>query len=118
MAQSITPPMLPRQLGQNRSDQSLRGISLRHRIQAGKQALKFVELCARVRIFRQPTIELSGLVRGDRAVENLVHQTCELGVLHHSDPKSASNPRRRCRDSNNRDFTVFSSRSRIWAIAS
>jgi hypothetical protein len=75
LAQSIAPPVLPRQLGQDCVEQTLRRKRLRHRIQPGKQALKLVELSASLRIFRQPSIERSGLVRGGCAVENLVHQT-------------------------------------------
>jgi hypothetical protein len=63
LAQSITPPVLPRQLRQNRGEQTLRRKRLRHRIQPCKQALKLVELSASLRIVRQPSIELSGLVR-------------------------------------------------------
>ena len=80
--QSITPPVLPRQLGQDRGDQSLRRKRLRHRIQPCKQALKLAELSAGLRIVRQPSIELPGIVRGGCAVENLVHQAYQLGVLH------------------------------------
>ncbi len=86
---------------------------LLHRVQPGKQTLKLVVLSAGLRIVRQQPIELPDLVRGGRAVENLVHQACQFEVLHQYDPKSASKLRRRCLDSNNRDFTVFSSRSRI-----
>src|ERR1700719_2160527 len=118
LAQSITPPVLPRQLGQDRGDQSLRRKRLRHGIQPCKQALKLAELSAGLRIVRQPSIEFPGLVCGGCAVEDLVHQAYQLGALHQYDPKSASSPRSRCRASNNRDFTVFSSRSRICAIAS
>jgi hypothetical protein len=82
LAQPIMPPVRPRQLGQNRRDQSLWRKRLRHRIQPCKQALKLVELSARLRIVRQQPIELPGLVRGGRAVENLVHLAYQLGVLH------------------------------------
>jgi hypothetical protein len=63
LAQSITPPVLPRQLGQNGGEQTLRRKRLRHRIQPYKQALKLVELSASLRIFGQPSIKLSDLVR-------------------------------------------------------
>jgi hypothetical protein len=118
LAQPITPSELPRQLGQYCGYQTLGWKRLRHRIQSCKQALQLVELSATVRVVRQQPVELPGLVRGSFAVEDLVHQAYQFRALHQSDPKSASNARRRCRDSNNRDFTVFSSRSRICAIAS
>jgi len=74
LAQSITPPVLPRQLGQNCGGQSLRRQRLWHGIQPCKQARKLAELSAGLRIVRQQPIKLPGLVRGGCAVENLVHQ--------------------------------------------
>jgi hypothetical protein len=55
--------VLPRQLGQDCGEQTIRRKRLRHRIQPCKQALELVELSASLGIFRQPSIKLSGFVR-------------------------------------------------------
>ena len=98
--------------------QPLRGEGLGDPVQPVEQALQFVEPGPGRRICSQAPLELVRLVVGGLGVEDQVHQFGQVGRVHDlSGRKSFSSSRMRWRASNRRDFTVFSSRSRICAIS-
>ena len=95
-----------------------RNVRLRNAAEVAEQLAQLFELGLRGRVAGEHALEAALLVRRCRPVEDGVHQSDSLKPVHGQLwRRSCSISRRRWRASNSRDFTVFSSMSRIRAIS-